>query len=158
MGPSKNNKTYTFALWNTMIKDIIELNGYDIQFLRTKLFEEKEEIEDIPDIIPYITNFSFEKNGGIKGNIYNLPGINDGSIIYTDSLYNVYNTLPKGYIQTKNSNNDNSIVYYELGYYALDNDNDDEDNTSSFEVRSSMLLKSFTDSTTITTTSINNVD
>lgn len=104
--------THSFILWNTMINEVTELQGYTIPYLQSKL-------QDTKQIVPYITNYEFVNNGGIKGEIYNKAGIADSSVIITDALVNVVNTLPSGYVQTV-SNNDNTGMVYELGYAMND--------------------------------------
>lgn len=142
---------YSFALWNTMLRDIPELTGYDISFLRSKLQHNKNDVTTpaalVPEGIPFMTNFQFERNGGMQGIVFNLPGIADGTTIHTDALKDVYQTLPRGYIQTAS---DTNSIFYELGY-ALGEDI----SSSSLQSRSSTLLQSLS---SITTSTISNMD
>jgi len=122
---NNNNNNYSFILWNTMINEVTELHGYTISYLSTKLSQNMN-MALVPVPVPYMTNYEFVNNGGIKGEVYNKEGIADGSIIITNPLMNVRNTLPNGYVQTiSNNDNDNDTIgiIYELGY-ALSYSND----------------------------------
>jgi len=63
-----------------------------------------------PGVLPYIDDFEFRNNGGIKGRIYGLVGIESGTEIVTSPLKEVELTLPRGFALT----GDGSCAY-ELG-------------------------------------------
>jgi len=103
-------------LWRTMLRDVPELAGYEISFLRkmyptvVKKYYKKSNIPQSPPVLlPYLDQFHFEKEGGLTGRIYDLPGIADGSEIQTPPLSNIHVTLPKGYVVS-------GKIVYELGY------------------------------------------
>ena len=107
------NKT-TFALWHTMTNEVTELMGYEIDYLQMKYSALLEDSEGgklaPPGVLPYIDDFEFRNNGGIKGRIYGLVGIESGTEIVTSPLKEVELTLPRGFALT----GDGSCAY-ELG-------------------------------------------
>ena len=118
--PSLNNPTLqggginksTFVLWHTMRKEVTELMGYEIDYLQRKysaLLDDSDK-SPVPGVLPYIDEFEFRSNGGIKGRIYGLVGIESGTEIVTSPLKEVELTLPKGFVLT----GDGSCAY-ELG-------------------------------------------
>lgn len=146
---NNDNNNYSFILWNTMINEVTELHGYSISYLSTKLkyintntdtnMNQNMDMDMNMASVPYMTNYEFVTNGGIKGEVYNKEGIADGSIIITNPLMNVRNTLPNGYVQTiSNNDNDTIGIIYELGY-ALSNNNGKQQQQQQY---SSMMLQS----------------
>jgi hypothetical protein len=118
--PTLNNPTLkggggnksTFVLWHTMRKEVTELMGYEIDYLQKKysaLLDDSDK-SPVPGVLPYIDEFEFRSNGGIKGRIYGLVGIESGTEIVTSPLKEVELTLPKGFVLT----GDGSCAY-ELG-------------------------------------------
>lgn len=103
------NKT-TFCTWHTLRKEVVELMGYDIVYLQQKYQNLQDEDVLPPGILPYIDEFEFRKNGGIKGRIYGLVGIESGTEIVTSPLKDVELTLPNGFVLT-----DDGSCAYELG-------------------------------------------
>lgn len=122
------NKT-TFALWYTMRKEVTEVMGYEIEYLQSKYAALAMNINDKdnananvnansndiksatpPGILPFIDDFEFRKNGGMKGRVYGLVGIEPATEIVTSPLKDVELTLPKGFVLTE----DGSCAY-ELG-------------------------------------------
>ena len=119
--PSLNNPTLnggginksTFVLWHTMRNEVTELMGYEITYLLKKysaLIDDDFETCPPPGILPFIDEFEFRKNGGIKGRIYGLVGIESGTEIVTSPLKSLEQTLPKGFVLT-----DDGSCAYELG-------------------------------------------
>lgn len=125
--PSLNNPTLkggginkaTFALWHTMRKETTEIMGYDIDYLydkyATMIKDENGKTEDgmiypPPGVLPFIDEFEFCNNGGMKGKVYGLFGIEPGTEIVTSPLKDVELTLPKGFVMTQDG-----ICAYELG-------------------------------------------
>lgn len=112
---SGNEQVSICALWRTMIRDVPELCGFPLDVVRDmysrQIKEQGQDVVEIPSIIPYLDQFSFEASGGISGRVYGLQGIVDGTKIKTTALTDLDDTLRKGYVQTS----DNSTVF-ELGY------------------------------------------
>ena len=90
--------------------------GYDVEYLQQKYQNLQEYGDDVdedvlpPGILPYIDGFEFRKNGGIKGRVYGLVGIESGTEIVTSPLKDVELTLPNGFVLT-----DDGSCAYELG-------------------------------------------
>jgi hypothetical protein len=110
-----------------MTRDVIELTGYDVEFIRSKYietmmeddirefkddnFRNKEAVSiNVPGILPLIEKFEFQPNGGIQGKVEGLGGVADGTTIQTSPLIHVQLTLPRGYVLTEDGN-----YAYELG-------------------------------------------
>lgn len=118
--PTLNNPTLqggginksAFVLWHTMRKEVTELMGYEIDYLQRKYSAllDDSDTSPVPGVLPYIDEFEFRSNGGIKGRIYGLVGIESGTEIVTSPLKEVELTLPKGFVLT----GDGSCAY-ELG-------------------------------------------
>ncbi len=118
-GGGMNNTT--FCLWHSLRKDVTELMGYEISFLQNKYLNLQDFDADgkngedaihkfSPGVLPYIDEFEFRKNGGIKGRVYGLIGIEPGTQIVTSPLKDVEKTLPNGFVLT-----DDGSCAYELG-------------------------------------------
>ena len=118
--------TKRYTMWRTLTKEIPELAGYPINFLR-EMYQrilKKEESEGvkkklsetttIPGVLPMVDNFEFASNGGITGRAYGLPGIADGTQIQTPPLISAETTIPLGYI-TSLGEEDSIGFSYELG-------------------------------------------
>jgi hypothetical protein len=143
-GEKYSSKRY--AMWRTITREVPELAGYPIPFLR-KMHQrtlqqqrqqqrrrqssdssgagEKEETYETPGVLPMVDNFEFTSNGGIIGRAYGLPGIADGTMIETPSLISPERTVPLGYVITcgregvDGDDNDNEVGFsYELGTIA----------------------------------------
>jgi hypothetical protein len=123
-----DNGSTTYVMWRAMMKDTIELAGYDPQFLQNmcqNLIETDQEdnidFDRVPGILPLLDQFEFAKNGGISGKIQGLRGIADGTTVQTSPLAHVQLTVPRGYVLTEDGS-----AAYELGspqsdkFYSLD--------------------------------------
>jgi len=120
------NGIITYAMWRALTRDVLELAGYDIRFLRQK-YEQvlKEEGGDVnvkaPAVLALLDNFEFKSNGGVAGSIEGLAGIADGTTVQTSPLAHVRLTVPRGYVLTEDGSS-----AYELGVplsqevYSLD--------------------------------------
>ena len=122
------NGSTTYVMWRAMMKDTIELAGYDPQFLQQMcqdLLESTEEgdlnFDRVPGVLPLLDQFEFAKNGGVSGKIQGLRGIADGTTVQTSPLAHVQLTVPRGYVLTEDGS-----AAYELGspqsdkFYSLD--------------------------------------
>lgn len=106
-----------YILWRTLAEEVTELSGYPIPFLIEK-YEEMMKDKDqsiIPSttmkqILPYLNSFEFTASGGIRGQVYGVMGVADGTQIETTPVGNVETTIPKGFVRTKDG------TIYELGY------------------------------------------
>lgn len=134
-----------YALWHTMVREVTELNGYDVSFVRQMhtrsldegLLEEIEENENesslkappkltyTPGFLPLLDQFEFESNGGLKGQVYGIPGIASGATITTPPLLpqTFMKTIPKGFVLISSSDSslldsdeeNATVIAYELG-------------------------------------------
>lgn len=95
------------ALWRTLLRDTIELSGYDPQFVRSQM---DTDTDDPPHILPLLTDFEFTPEEGLSGTCYGLNGVADGTRVSTPALWRVDRTVPLGYVYTKLGD-----VAYELG-------------------------------------------
>eukprot|EP00550_Attheya_septentrionalis_P009753 CAMPEP_0198282928 /NCGR_PEP_ID=MMETSP1449-20131203/2635_1 /TAXON_ID=420275 /ORGANISM="Attheya septentrionalis, Strain CCMP2084" /LENGTH=338 /DNA_ID=CAMNT_0043979347 /DNA_START=235 /DNA_END=1251 /DNA_ORIENTATION=- len=133
-----------YALWRTMTREVLEIGGYNLDFLQKMHArqiakgasdgDDKHAMHDTPGILPLLDDFEFESQGGIAGRVYGLPGIVDGTKIQTSALRNVETTVIMGYVLT-----DDGKVAYELGIpvgqsYSLDGVSD-----ASMKARRAML-------------------
>lgn len=131
-----NGNDETCALWRSMTRDVVELAGYDVRFLRRKHREEAgkagssssststsssqssssspstEKTTITPKSLPLLDSFEFVPNGGVRGLACGVPGIADGSVIVTPPLSNVAYTVPRGYVISAIGG---SVCAYELG-------------------------------------------
>lgn len=118
--PSENGST-TYVMWRAMMRDNIELVGYDANFLRKKCIEmmaqdtkddptTRFDLDGIPGILPLLDAFEFAKNGGVSGKIQGLRGIADGTTVQTSPVMHLQLTVPRGYVLT-----DDGKAAYELG-------------------------------------------
>eukprot|EP00592_Proboscia_alata_P025001 CAMPEP_0194448088 /NCGR_PEP_ID=MMETSP0176-20130528/129377_1 /TAXON_ID=216777 /ORGANISM="Proboscia alata, Strain PI-D3" /LENGTH=265 /DNA_ID=CAMNT_0039275025 /DNA_START=52 /DNA_END=845 /DNA_ORIENTATION=- len=101
--PTGNTPPRQCALWRTLLRDTIELAGYDPQFVRSQM-------ENPPQILPLLTDFEFTPEEGLSGTCYGLTGVADGTRVSTPALWRVDRTVPLGYVYTKLGD-----VAYELG-------------------------------------------
>jgi len=108
--------TSTYVMWRAMTRDIMELAGYNVEFLQSKYLETMNENDNdpkyitIPGALPLIDKFEFQSNGGVSGRIEGLAGIADGTTIQTSPLVHVQLTIPRGYVLTEDGS-----AAYELG-------------------------------------------
>merc|ERR1711933_634669 len=61
------NNDATFALWRTMCNEVTELGGYDISFLRQKMYvmqasTSDDKVLEVPNVLPLLDQFKFEKD------------------------------------------------------------------------------------------------
>jgi hypothetical protein len=138
-GDVEKKKPNRYAMWRTITREIPQLAGYPIPFLR-KMHQralkrqqqrqqssgssgdgENEGKFETPGVLPMVDNFEFTSNGGIIGRAYGLPGVADGTIIETPSLVSPERTVPLGYVTTcggeGEDENGNKLLgfSYELG-------------------------------------------
>ncbi len=141
-GDVEKKKPNRYAMWRTITREIPQLAGYPIPFLR-KMHQralkrqqqrqqssgssgdgENEGKFETPGVLPMVDNFEFTSNGGIIGRAYGLPGVADGTIIETPSLVSPERTVPLGYVTTcggeGEDENGNKLLgfSYELGTCA----------------------------------------
>ena len=111
----------TYAMWRALTRDVFELAGYEVEFIRQKyanMLEKDDEDSDAegkkkpvsPPSLPLLDNFEFQSNGGISGKIEGLRGIADGTTVQTSPLAHIELTVPRGYVIT-----DDGSSAYELG-------------------------------------------
>lgn len=130
----------TYVMWRALTRDVMELAGYDVEFIRSKYVETMrgEEHESppspssssslqgqpkednnnvhendsivVPGVLPLLDQFEFQSNGGISGKIQGLRGIADGTTIQTSPLAHIQLTIPRGYVLTEDGSS-----AYELG-------------------------------------------
>jgi hypothetical protein len=116
-----------FVLWRTLSRDVIELQGYPVDMLQRKYQELCDDSEismsmkKMPLAMPLIDEYEFTLAGGLRGNVYGIPGVAEGTKIETPSVTEIQSTLPLGYVRANDPN-----VFYELGkplqtsVYSLD--------------------------------------
>lgn len=122
-----------YVLWRTLAREVPELAGYNISFLRKKYSNKKGDSldGDIPGVLAMVDDFEFAPNGGIAGRAYGLPGIADGTRIQTPPLVGVETTVLQGYVTSQEMEmeeqggaSSSSSFSYELGVcassYSLD--------------------------------------
>ena len=136
-------KPKRYAMWRTLTREVPELAGYPIPFLRQMhqhLLLKKDTdntnksssssssssssyIVETPGVLPMVDMFEFASNGGIAGQAYGLPGIADGTRIQTPPLISSETTVPLGYVTTQGDDNMNEVGFsYELGTCATSMD------------------------------------
>jgi len=106
-----------------MIRDTVELSGYDVAFIRKMIHQRQSSSSDAnntkkiskessssPGVLPLLDEFEFRPNGGVAGRIRGLRGISDGTIVETSPLAQVDVTVPRGYVVTEDGS-----TAYELG-------------------------------------------
>lgn len=111
-----------YALWRSMVRDVTELAGYDVAFVR-KIHQSKTSSTTTPRLLPLLDQFQFESQGGITGTAYGIAGIAQGATIQTPPLVHMEDTLPKGYVvchanmdmDTDNNTAEQPLIAYELG-------------------------------------------
>eukprot|EP00591_Stephanopyxis_turris_P010074 CAMPEP_0195511008 /NCGR_PEP_ID=MMETSP0794_2-20130614/3476_1 /TAXON_ID=515487 /ORGANISM="Stephanopyxis turris, Strain CCMP 815" /LENGTH=284 /DNA_ID=CAMNT_0040638539 /DNA_START=43 /DNA_END=897 /DNA_ORIENTATION=+ len=118
--------TKQYALWRSLLQDVPELNGYDLDFVREMYAKQQNlDIKEVPGVLPLLEQFEFETNGGMSGVAYGLVGIADGSPMKTPPLMRIEQTVPLGYVYTTATGGNGNVVAYELGtakkeFYSLD--------------------------------------
>lgn len=131
-------KSKRYAMWRTLTREVPELAGYPIPFLRqmhqrlllkkdtdntNKSSSSSSYIVETPGVLPMVDMFEFASNGGIAGQAYGLPGIADGTRIQTPPLISSETTIPLGYVTTQGDDNINEVGFsYELGTCATSMD------------------------------------
>ena len=124
-------KSKRYAMWRTLTREVPELAGYPIPFLRqmhqrlllkkdtdntNKSSSSSSYIVETPGVLPMVDMFVFASNGGIAGQAYGLPGIADGTRIQTPPLISSETTIPLGYVTIQGDDNINEVGFsYELG-------------------------------------------
>ena len=140
-GSGEDTKSKRYAMWRTITREIPELAGYPIPFLRKmhqRTLQQRrqqqrsidtngadgnnEQVYETPGVLPMVDNFEFTSNGGMIGRAYGLPGIADGTIIETPSLDSPEKTVPLGYVMTRGGEDEDGNIKvgfsYELGTCA----------------------------------------
>jgi hypothetical protein len=120
---TSSSSSSVYVMWRAMTRDIFELAGYDVEFLRSKYLATMNgnDIDNehdtnppihsiVPGVLPLIDKFEFQSNGGISGKIEGLGGIANGTTIQTSPLAHVQLTIPRGYVITEDGS-----AAYELG-------------------------------------------
>jgi len=120
----KKQTLQAYALWRTLSEDVTELTGYPIPFLierhkeMTALKNNADaasssalhpEQPSLYETLPYLDEFEFTPSGGLAGRVSGVAGVADGTVIETTPLGNVHQTVPKGFVRTKDG------TLYELG-------------------------------------------
>ena len=125
--PGKKDKYGTFALWRSLIKDSVELAGYEVDYVRRRYEADVKTREDwkgyrigdggdsmefgtAPGELPLLESFVFHPDGGVSGLSYGLPGIADGVSIRTTAVTDIEKTVIMGYVRTADGS-----AAYELG-------------------------------------------
>lgn len=125
--PGKKDKYGTFALWRSLIKDSVELAGYDVDYVIRRYEADVKTREDwkgyrigdggdskefgtAPGELPLLESFEFHPDGGVSGLSYGLPGIADGVSIRTTAVTDIEKTVIMGYVRTADGS-----AAYELG-------------------------------------------
>ena len=125
--PGKKDKYGTFALWRSLIKDSVELAGYEVDYVRRRYEADVKTREDwkgyrigdggdsmefgtAPGELPLLESFEFHPDGGVSGLSYGLPGIADGVSIRTTAVTDIEKTVIMGYVRTADGS-----AAYELG-------------------------------------------
>ena len=115
--PGKKDKYGTFALWRSLIKDSVELAGYEVDYVRRRYEADVKTREDwkgyrigdggdsmefgtAPGELPLLESFEFHPDGGVSGLSYGLPGIADGVSIRTTAVTDIEKTVIMGYVRT----------------------------------------------------------
>lgn len=106
--------TEIYGLWRTMAIEVDELAGYPIDFLQRKHVELRRNgessLQETPKRLPYLDGYEFTSLGGVKGKVFGIPGLQDGTKIETASVDSIQTTLPKGFIRCSDGS-----AAYELG-------------------------------------------
>jgi len=115
--PGKKDKYGTFALWRSLIKDSVELAGYEVEYVMRRYEADVKTREDwkgyrigdggdskefgtAPGELPLLESFEFHPDGGVSGLSYGLPGIADGVSIRTTAVTDIEKTVIMGYVRT----------------------------------------------------------
>ena len=128
-----------YALWHTMIREVTELSGYNVAFVRkmharslstdATTFDKKTTsttkkknnnndhnkdsptLKSTPKVLPLLDEFQFEPNGGITGKAYGLMGIANGAMIQTPPLRQsqMSFTIPNGYVLLEESESESDL-------------------------------------------------
>ncbi|GKY95902.1 hypothetical protein MPSEU_000550800 [Mayamaea pseudoterrestris] len=127
MLPEESDATpITVTLWRTMSQNTVELAGYPLDFLAqqyARAVQDETESAAIDQVLPaysttvlpYLDNFYFTQGGGMRGNVYGLPGVAPGTLLETSRLVNVARTLPHGYVVAAKDDGLQDVIAYELG-------------------------------------------
>mmetsp|Transcript_7802 Transcript_7802/g.11523 ORF Transcript_7802/g.11523 Transcript_7802/m.11523 type:complete len:329 (-) Transcript_7802:313-1299(-) len=130
---ANNNKNrQPAARWRSMVREVPELTGFDVELVRRRysklLLLEKNNTDHenqdasnpkitktpptsfLPDILPLLEKYSFEKEGGLSGYAYGIAGVADGTQMTTPPLRGCEVTIPQGWVESE----DGSCIY-ELG-------------------------------------------
>lgn len=141
----------SFALWRSLQQEVPELSGYPLEFLQNQVVDNSDD-DDILDgshvqpfdgainnpklgILPFLQDYEFTSDGGVRGYVFGLDGISDGSCIETSAVTNIKESLSKGYIQTSDG-----YACYELGSPAQN----DERNTAKGTLSTTAAVTKFT--------------
>ena len=125
--PGKKDKYGTFALWRSLVKDSVELAGYEVEYVRRRYEADVKTREDwkgyrigdggdskefgtAPGVLPLLESFEFHPDGGVSGLSYGLPGIADGVSVRTTAVTDIEKTVIMGYVRTADGS-----AAYELG-------------------------------------------
>lgn len=115
VSPDKQEQeSQVFCLWRTMLKEVPELAGYPIDFLKQMhqvQIEKKETLLEVtPGLLPYLEDYEFATAGGVSGAIFGVPGLADGTRIQTSAVSNIEVSLPQGFVRTEDGS-----AAYEVG-------------------------------------------
>lgn len=130
---TENGKTEhkSYTLWRTMLRDVIELAGYPIEFLQKMHLNQIQRNDTAVKLysdtqLPFLDQFEFTNSGGLSGAVYGIRGISDGTRIETAPVENVQLTIPIGYALTTDGS-----TAYELGSPSNENDSNSFDGSTS---------------------------
>eukprot|EP00814_Leptocylindrus_danicus_P020449 CAMPEP_0116006932 /NCGR_PEP_ID=MMETSP0321-20121206/2011_1 /TAXON_ID=163516 /ORGANISM="Leptocylindrus danicus var. danicus, Strain B650" /LENGTH=327 /DNA_ID=CAMNT_0003475557 /DNA_START=40 /DNA_END=1020 /DNA_ORIENTATION=- len=132
---NNNKERQPAARWRSMVREVPELTGFDVELVRRRyskllLLEqntvdpENQDVDSssnpknkktpptsfLPDILPLLEKYSFEKEGGLSGYAYGIAGVADGTQMTTPPLRGCEVTIPQGWVESE----DGSCIY-ELG-------------------------------------------
>lgn len=128
------------ARWRSMVREVPELTGFDVELVRRQyskllLVKTKEDDDNddddassddsasknktktktpptafLPDMLPLLETYSFEKEGGLSGFAYGIAGVADGTKMTTPPLRGCEVTIPQGWVESREGS-----CIYELG-------------------------------------------
>ena len=130
-----HSKDRMAARWRALVRDVPELNGFDVEYVRSR-YERLLEKYDVnvndddavgdagsttepstkmptmvlPELLPLLDGYSFEKNDQMTGFAFNIPGVADGTTLTTPPLKSISAAVSKGWVESEDSS-----VVYELG-------------------------------------------
>jgi hypothetical protein len=123
----------SLILWRNLLLDTPELSGYPIPFVVQKLEhllqKNRDQNNDMNSrsfmlldhldfrrVLPYLDEYEFQANGGLKGIASGVPGVADGTLIQTTPVENVSETVPRGYVTISSpTSSSDAVIMYELG-------------------------------------------